>query len=220
MGFTGNRSYLVEMEIAGHTAKWRDLSSGDCENCQPVPSLQQAISIFEGIITLMPNAIILPTEVRICSPLVYQSITTNSHVGSRKPQSVKEGTPYQRREVVLLNPCYQLFGKCILVGTRLIDPHTGRSTNSLHCLQHKFQKRLRNGKYFHPISLGSKKLATYFGPLRPTTKVNTSINMVVRCLPLEGWDRPFNGCRVSRFANNVEIKNGVLVYPLPKWFVQ
>jgi CRISPR-associated protein Cas5d len=76
-----------------------------------------------------------------------------------------------------------------------------------------FYRRLQKGQCFRPVCLGwSEFLASYWGPLREWTKVQSSINVTIPSMLYSVFDRPVAGRVAPRFVQHVEIKNGVLEF--------
>lgn len=65
----------------------------------------------------------------------------------------------------------------------------------------------------HVPFLGMKEfLPSYFGPFRPETKTEESINEIIPSMVFTVWDAPRNGAYSPEFAYNVRIEHGVLRY--------
>jgi len=85
------------------------------------------------------------------------------------------------------------------------------TTNHLHLLKDKFEKRLRNGRWYHVPCLGWKEFTpSYVGPFRPGTKVDESIEQIIPSMLFSVFAE--TGEYAPTYKQDVWIKKGVLEY--------
>jgi CRISPR-associated protein Cas5d len=208
MSTRGTKNYSVEMEVEGPTAMWARPDTGSAVVSGIAPTWSAAKGMFESIARLK-SAYIRPTRVEICAPLKTYRYTTNYQGPLRKSSQIRGGDAFQMPAVVLANVCYRLYGE--------IEEATAAPglTNHRHALQEMFNRRLQNGQCFRPVCLGwSEFLASYWGPLRELTKVESSINVTIPSMLHSVFDQAVAGKVAPRFIQSAEIKNGVLEYAL------
>ena len=86
-------------------------------------------------------------------------------------------------------------------------------SNPQHQLQEVFMRRLHSGQLFFTPYLGWKEFTpSYFGPLRESTVVDESVNLLIPSMLATMYTRPTDGRVAPRFLQNVQIDKGVLVY--------
>ena len=74
----------------------------------------------------------------------------------------------------------------------------------------EFDRRLENGQTFYTPCLGWKEFVpSYLGPLRPETKPDEKMDMIIPSLLHSMWER--RELR-PRFQQNVEVDAGVMFY--------
>ena len=160
-------------------------------------------------IARLDSAYIRPTRVEICSPIQYQSLTTNYSGPRRKPGNITEGNSEQFRAIALVDVCYRIFG----VAEEIY--RSRRSTNHLHHLQEMFRRRLNKGQSYSPPVLGWRNFqASYVGEPRADTR-REKINMVIPTLLFSPWDRVSQGAFRPSFQVNVNVADGTVEYPHP-----
>jgi len=187
---------------------WARPDTGSAVISGTAPSWSAAKGIFESVARLK-SAYIRPTRVEICAPIKTYRYTTNYQGPLRKNSQIKGGDAFQLPAVVLAGVCYRLYGE-----VDEVTPAPG-STNHRHALQEMFNRRLQKGQCFRPVCLGwSEFVASYWGPFREATEVETSINVTIPSMLHSVFDRAIAGKVAPRFVQNVQIKNGVLEYAL------
>ena len=162
------KSYTVQFEIAGHAAMFTRPDTGATPISFPAPTYSAAKGMFESI-ARVKSAYIKPTRVEVCAPICYHRYTTNYGGPSRKSSQLSNSSSYQLFATVLSDVCYRVYG----VVTELSAPPSDRviTTNHLHLLQDKFDKRLRNGRWYHVPCLGWKEFTPlYLGPFAQRRK--------------------------------------------------
>lgn len=198
--------YQVQLEIAGPSAMFTRPDTGGSFASYAAPTYSAAKGIFESIARLR-TAYIRPTKVEICRPIRFHRYATNYGGPLRKGNQLSTGSSYQLFAVVLADVCYRLHGV-----VQEAEPAPG-STNHLHALQEMFQRRLAKGQCFHVPCLGLKEFTpSYFGPFRPSTRVEESLNLQIPSMLHSVFDRPAAGKWRPRFTQNALIRNGVLDY--------
>ena len=201
-----DKIYEVSAEIAGPTAIFTRPDSGSSFVSYSAPTFSAVTAMFSCVARLN-TAYIKPTRVHICQPVVFRKYTTNYNGVLRKDKSIKEGNPYQLPATVLSNVVYQVFG----VVTEISRPPG--AFNHLHYLQDKFNRRLKKGTLFSTPVLGwSEFVPDYFGPLRPESKPDESINIEIPSMLYTVYDQPIDGKYSPVFVQNVQIVKGVLIY--------
>jgi CRISPR-associated protein Cas5d len=200
------KTYNVELEIAGPAAMWNRPDSGGAFTSYPAPTYSAAKGIFESIARLK-SAYIRPTRAEICRPIQYHRYATNYRGPLRKDNQLNLDASYQLIAVILVDVCYRIYG--------VVEELTAAPgpNNHLHSLQAMFERRLRSGQAFSTPCLGWKEFTpSYCGPLREETAVDLSINLEVPSMLHEVFDRPMNGRWNPRFVQNCRIEQGVLTY--------
>lgn len=200
--------YEVSFEIAGPAAMFTRPDSGATPISYPAPTYSAAKGMFESI-ALLKSAYIRPTKVEICAPIHYQRYTTNYGGPSRKSSQISSGSSYQLFATILIDVCYRIYG----VVEELRPPPSDRviTTNHLHLLQERFEKRLRNGRWHHVPFLGWKEFTpSYLGDFRESTKVEERIEQIVPSMLFSVFTT--SGDYDPIYKQDVRIKNGVIEY--------
>jgi CRISPR-associated protein Cas5d len=203
---TQNKLYEVQFEIEGTAAMFTRPDTGATPVSYPAPTYSAAKGMFESIARLK-SAYIRPTKVEICAPIHYHRYTNNYHGPSRKG-----GTDnFQLFATILTNVCYRIYG----VVEELERAPIKLTTNHLHYLKDKFDRRLRNGRWYYIPCLGWKEFTpSYVGIFRENTKVEESIEQIlpsmlfsIKYLPsASSYDIE------AKYKQDVWIKKGVLEY--------
>jgi CRISPR-associated protein Cas5d len=166
--------------------------------------------MFEAVIR-RPHMYIHPTHVEICKPVRYERYVTNYGGPLRKS---KQAT-YQLITTILVDVCYRIYGEIRAkqsstrgIGRTQIRRRRGRDWRPE--LKQLFDERLTNGRTFYTPCLGWKEFVpSYFGPIRPETKCEQSINEVIPSLLHSMWEhrqlKPV-------FKQDWHIVNGVMSY--------
>lgn len=202
------KPYEVKFEIAGPAAMFTRPDTGATPISYPVPTYSAAKGMFESIARIK-SAYIKPTKVEICAPIHYHQYTTNYRGALRKSNQLSNESSYQLFATILINVCYRIYGEV----KELYKPDNEKviTTNHLHLLQEKFNRRLRNGRWYHTPCLGWKEFTpTYVGPFREETKVEKSIELVIPSMLFSVFDSSSEYKPI--YKQNVWIKEGVLKY--------
>ncbi len=177
------KAYPISLEIAGPTAMWTRPDTGATPISYPVPPWSAAKGLFESI-SRLKNAIIIPTTVEICAPIVFHDYTTNYGGPLRKDESIRLGNAFQYKATVLINVCYRLYASIEdfkYVPDTLKEAGQLAKVNSCHYGQERFNRRLLRGQFHNIPCLGWREFVPdYIGIFRNNTKVQTSINEVMQ----------------------------------------
>lgn len=197
-----DKNYEVCFEIAGPSAMFTRPDTGATPVSYPAPTYSAAKGMFESIARLK-SAQIRPIKVEICTPIHYHQYTNNYHGPLRK-----SGTDnFQLFATILTNVCYRIYG----VVEEIERAPIGRTTNHLHYLKDKFERRLRTGRWYHVPCLGWKEFTpSYVGIFREETKVEDSIEEIIPSMLFSVFSAP--GIYNPEYKQNVWIKNGELKY--------
>ncbi len=197
-----DKKYTVSFEIEGPTAMFSRPDTGSSPISYPAPTKSALKSIFECVV-FSKQAYFVPQRVEICSPVVYSKYTTNYGGPLRKSGTVN----FQRFASVLENVCYKVYGTI----ESYEPPRSGE--NHKHKLQEIFMRRITAGQFFSTPFLGWKEFApSYFGPLRDTTQVDQSINIIIPSMLKTMYSKPTQGTVAPSYLQNVKIEGGVLQY--------
>lgn len=202
------KSYEVKFEIAGYAAMFTRPDTGATPISYPAPTYSAAKGMFESI-ARVKSAYIEPTKVEICSPIQYHQYTTNYRGALRKSNQLSKGSSYQLFATILINVCYRIYGRI----RELKQPNAKEvtTTNHLHLLQEKFDRRLRNGRWHHIPCLGWNEFTpNYVGLFREETKVEGSIEQVIPSMLFSVFEA--SGKYMPVYKQNVWIKKGELKY--------
>lgn len=202
--------YKVSFEIAGPAAMFSRPDTGSAPVSYPCPTYCAAKGMFESVVRVK-SAFIRPTKIEICAPVKYHKYGTNYGGPLRKSNQLAKGASYQLPAIILFDVCYKIYG--LVESIEEPDPILVKTTNHLHLLKDKFEKRLRNGRVFHVPCLGWKEFVPeYFGPLRSKTETNKSINEYIPSMLFSRFDQPRDGSPTAIFKQDVWIREGVLDY--------
>ncbi len=198
--------YEVKFELAGPAAMFTRPDTGATPVSYPAPTYSAAKGMFESIARIK-SAYIKPVKVEICAPIHYHQYTTNYHGPSKK-----SGTDnFQLFATILTNVCYRIYGIVEEIERAPIDI----TTNHLHYLKDKFERRLRNGRWYHVPCLGWKEFTpSYVGEFREETNVEEAIEIIIPSMLFSivyipgKSDYDYN----ATYKQNVWIKRGVLNY--------
>jgi len=211
------KAYEVSFEIAGPTAMWTRSDTGATPISYPVPPWSAAKGLFESI-SRLKNAVIIPTAVEICAPIVFHDYTTNYGGPLRKDESIRHGNSFQHKATVLINVCYRLYAKIEdfkYVPKTLKEAGQLAEVNSCHYGQERFNRRLFRGQFHDTPCLGWREFVPdYIGQFRNNTKVQTSINEVLPSFLYAVYDQDA-GVRSPRYAQSEHgrrIEKGRLEY--------
>ena len=208
--------YPVQMEIAGATAMWTRPDTGDSPVSYPAPTYSAAKGIFESILW-GPAVEIIPIKVEICAPVRYHDYKTNYGGPKRSPDNIKSGSNYQLSATVLIDVCYRLYA--VVKPNQRKDALTrcaldwDRKTSSPgHAYQEIFNRRIQRGQSYGSVCLGWKEFtASYFGPFRAETSVDTTVDDIL--IPSMLRETFSKGCKtdfVPTFDTDIVIHKGTL----------
>lgn len=210
------KTYEIALEIAGASAIWTRPDTGDSPGTYPAPTRSAAKGIFESILW-NPAVEIIPTRVEVCTPLIFHHYTTNYGGPLRKSGQISGGNNYQLFATVLINVRYRLHAE---IRPAEQAPHSEkiarwleRTRSPAHAFQEIFERRLRRGQCHDVPSLGWREFVpSYVGALRPETRAQEDINMTMASMLDRAFPKGPFSAYAPTFLQNVEIRNGVLVY--------
>lgn len=212
-------SYPIEIEIAGNTAMWTRPDTGDCPVSYPAPTASAVRAIFESIVW-GPAIRIMPLKVELCKPVQYHTYTTNYGGPLRKADAVKDGNNYQFLATVLIDVCYKLYAEVHSVKAKANLPENAlkwdkATTSPGHAYQEIFNRRLQRGQCYSIPAMGWREFTcSYFGPLRPTTHVQSNMPLVeIPSMLREVFSHGYKSEVSFAYDQNLVIENGCLVYP-------
>jgi CRISPR-associated protein Cas5d len=208
------RIYSIELEVAGPLAMYARPDTGGSPTSYPAPPWSAAKGLLESIAFLsIEDAWFHPTRVEVCrqvgskgGAIRFQRYTTNYGGPLRKALNVKGGAGMQIFATVLANVCYRLHAE-----VRGACGERGR--NPRHYLQDLFERRVKQGRCHKTPALGwSEFTCDYWGPFRPNWETDDALTLKIPSMLSSVWDRAHTGGYISRFAQNVRIEKGVLMY--------
>lgn len=194
-----NKRYEWSFEIAGPIACFSRADTGAAPISYPAPPRSAIIGMMTCV-AFSRDAYFWPERVELCEKPVYHRYTQNYNGPLRKADG-----PFQIMATVLLNVDYKIYGT-----VRGYAPPT-ELYNPMHQLRDVFMRRLKKGILFRTPVLGlSEFIPQYFGPLRPDTHVDRSINLDIPSMLNTMFDRPTDGNLFPDFIQNVKIREGVM----------
>lgn len=204
--------YQIQLEIAGPTALWTRPDTGDAPTSYPVPTRSAVKGVFESVLWL-PTAVVVPTRVEICAPLVYHTYTTNYGGPLRKSGA----SNFQLIATVLVNVCYRLYADVRrFEGAPDRIPASARGwlgTNCAHAYQEMFERRMQRGQWSRTPCLGWQEFVPdYLGPFRSSTRVQEDIGFVLPSMLEWVFPRQNDSTCAPSFRQNVKVSKGVLLY--------
>lgn len=192
----------IALEIAGPAALFTRPDTGSTPISYPVPTYSAAKGIFEAV-AWRSSVYIKPTRVEICKPIRYERYVTNYGGPLRKPIQINKNNNYQLIATILVDVCYRIYAI-------VKQKKRGGQKDHARELWQRFNERLKNEQTFYTPCLGWKEFAPwYFGPLRPETKPDDSVNLDIPSLLHSMWD---HGTLLPTFRQNVKVKAGVMQY--------
>ncbi len=196
------KSYPIEFEVQGHAAMFTRPDTGSAPISYPAPTFSAAKGMFESVARIK-SAYIKPVKIEICSPIIYHRYFNNYRGPLRK-----SGTPnFPLAATILVDVCYKIYG---VVEEITKAPY---GNNHLHALQEMFIRRIKQGRSHYTPCLGWREfIPSYFGPLRDSTTVDKSINLIIPSMLYSMFDKPGNGKIQPSFKQDVQIVEGVLNY--------
>jgi len=208
--------YSIELEVSAPTAMWTRPDTGDAPVSYPLPTYSAAKGIFESILWLQ-SVDVVPTQVKICRPLVFQNYTTNYGGALRKSKNLKKGSAYQLLATVLVNVCYKISAdlhpqKQGQFSNKALQ-QIYRTTNSTHAYKDMFERRLKRGQCFSIPCLGWKEFVPdYIGAFRKESQVCIDINLELPSLLHQTFSKGLHSEYSPVYKQDLKIVNGVLNY--------
>jgi CRISPR-associated protein Cas5d len=201
---TYGRHPTIAFEVAGPVAMFTRPDTGATPISYPVPTYSAAKGMFEAILW-RSNIYIRPTHVEICKPIQYERYITNYGGPLRNPSQIKGNNNYQLIATILVDVLYRIFAEM-----KEKKRSGQRKMNYAEEFKKEFDRRLENGQTFYTPCLGWKEFVpSYLGPLRPETKPDEKMDMIIPSLLHSMWERHD---LQPTFRQNVEIKEGIMVY--------
>jgi len=209
------KTYEISMEVEGALAMWSRPDTGSSPTSYPIPTWSAAKGLFESIAFFRDGrAWINPTHVEVCKTsasesggIHFQKYMTN--YGG--PLRERGKANYQHAAQVVSDPCYRLYAN-IENGSGQ-PPQAG--DNPSHALQAMFERRLKKGQCYHTPCLGwSEFVPGYWGQMRESTAVDTSIDLNLVSVLKGVFDKPLQGQFSPEFQREESawIKEGVFRY--------
>lgn len=213
-----NIEYPVQMEIAGSTAMWTRPDTGDSPVSYPAPTYSAVKGLFESILW-GPAIEIVPTKVEICKPIQYHDYKTNYGGPKRSPDNIKSGSNYQLCATVLIDVCYRLYAMARpnqdkdALNQRALNWDM-QTTSPGHAYQAIFNRRLQKGQSYGSLCLGWKEFtASYFGPFRPETSADTTVNdIIIPSMLRETFSNGYKTDFAPNYDSDIVIKKGILCF--------
>jgi CRISPR-associated protein Cas5d len=211
--------YEVALEISGNTAMWTRPDTGDCPVSYPAPTYSATKGIFESILW-GPAVQIVPTKVKICTPVQHHNYQTNYGGPLRKSGVIAGGGGFQLLATVLIDVCYRLYAEVSPIPKTAKNrvPDKARqwdkkTTSPGHAYRDIFNRRLKRGQCFTLPFLGWKEFGpSYFGAFRETTKVQSDINMVIPSMSREVFSEGYASKCAFTYEQDVKITAGVMEF--------
>ena len=162
----------------------------------------------------LPTAVVVPTRVEVCAPIVYHTYTTNYGGPLRKSGTAN----FQLIATVLVNVCYRLYAD-----VRMFEGAPDRlstsarhwlRTNCAHAYQEMFERRMSRGQWARTPCLGWQEFVPdYLGTFRTSvTQVQQDINLVLPSMLEHVFPRQNDPRRAPTYRQNVRVAKGVLTY--------
>ena len=193
-----DRMYQVEFEVQGYAAMFTRPDTGAAPVSYPAPTFSAVKGMFESVARIK-SAYIKPIKVEICRPIIYHRYYNNYRGPLRKANTPN----FQLTATILSDVCYKIYGNVKEIEKAPYD------NNHLHALQEMFIRRLKQGNFYYTPCLGWKEFVpSYFGPLRNSTQVDKSINILIPSMLYSMFDAPENGTVKPLFKQNVKIVEG------------
>src|SRR5438034_6837692 len=192
---------FIAIEVAGAAAMFARPDTGVTPVSYPVPTYSAAKGLFEAI-AWRSTVYINPFCVEVCAPIRYERYVTNYGGPFRKPGQIKNDTNYQLIATILVDVLYRIHA--VVKGKE----RSGRRDHARE-LWDRFQERLKSGQTCYTPCLGWKEFVpSYFGPLRPQTKTNESVNLIIPSMLQSVWEHG----HVRPRYRQAQIINGVMSY--------
>jgi CRISPR-associated protein Cas5d len=213
------KTYSIEMEVAGNTAMWARPDCGDSPCSYPAPTYSAVRALFESVLW-GPAVLIKPIKVELCSPPRYHSYATNYGGPLRSSKSMKDGNNYQLYATVLVDVCYRLYANVVPNPDKSRLPERARLWDSRttcpgHAYQEIFNRRLKKGQSFSFLFLGWREFTvSYFGPFRKNISVCDKLPEIkIPSMLREVFSGGYNSAYSPIYDTDLCISKGVLIYP-------
>jgi len=206
--------FRVELEVAGPFAMFARPDTGGTPTSYPMPTWSAAKGIFEAV-AWRPHVYICPTWVEICRPIRYERYVTNYGGPLRSRGQQTSNNNYQLHATILSDVCYRLHGEVFQKtrssrGKERPQSRRRRGRDWRPLLKERFDDRLAQGQTKYTPCLGWKEfIPTYFGPFRPDTLVERSVNEVIPSLLHSMWE---HHSLKPTFKQDWHIVNGIMSY--------
>jgi CRISPR-associated protein Cas5d len=90
-----------------------------------------------------------------------------------------------------------------------------KTTSPGHAYQEIFNRRISRGQCFTIPCLGWKEFGPdFFGPFRKGTSIQMDYSTVITSMLREVFPKGYHSNVAFSFDQNVEIKNGIMIYPV------
>ena len=200
------KEYPVQFEVEAVSAMFTRPDTGSSFVSYPAPTYSAVKGMFESVVRLK-SAFIKPQKIEICRPVKFHQYTTNYGGPLRK----NKGASYQLGAMILTDVCYRVYGVVENIDDYYVDVK-GNKINHRHYLQDKFNRRMRQGRFFYTPCLGWKEFTpSYFGEFREGTECIKTINEFIPSMLYSPFDKHSDGEKNSIFKS-AWIKEGVLEY--------
>lgn len=199
---------LISLEVVGPAAIFARPDTGAVPISYPVPTYSAVKGMFESVIW-RKSVYIRPTRVEICTPVRYERYVTNYGGPLRKSDQIRKNNNYQLKATILVDVHY-----CLYAEVKEKKRHGTR--DHAKELWDWFNDRLAKGQTYYTPCLGWKEFVpSYFGPIREKDEnggkigPDKTVNVIVPSLLHSMWE---GGKVAPTFRQNVEIKEGVMIY--------
>jgi CRISPR-associated protein Cas5d len=205
--------YQISIEVSAPLAIFARPDTGATPTSYPAPPWSASKGLLESIAMFSDGAAyFVPRKVEICrrkgseGGIQFQRYTTNYGGPQRKTSLVRNGDGMQLMATVLSNVCYRLYAD-----VRSNVRQKGK--NPAHHLYDLFVRRLKRGQSFRTPAMGWREFTcNYCGSFRDEYEVDTDVNLFIPSMMHSVWSKDCNGSYAPRFVQDVEIRQGVLVY--------
>ena len=207
------RNYPVQMEVAGPVAMFTRVDTGGTPTSYPAPTISAVKGMFDAIALLASGtAWIAPVRIEVCrkrgdkgGTVRYESYATNYGGPLRKTSLMENRSSMQLYATVLIDVCYRLHGE--------VRGPPVAGLNPRHQLQEMFLRRLAKGQCHSTPALGWREFTcSYWGPFREEMEVDDALNLSIPSMLTGMWSAPVNGVYAPGYAQDVQIRSGVLDY--------
>jgi CRISPR-associated protein Cas5d len=186
-------SFHVALEVEGPAAIFARPDTGSTPTSYPVPTYSAARGMFDAV-ARRPHIYVHPTRVEICRPIRYERYVTNYGGPLRKQDQIKKANNYQLFATILVDVCYRIYAEVRAKelstrGAAREQMRRRRGRDWRPEFTRLFEYRLASGQTFYTPCLGWKEFVPrYFGPLRPATKPDPSVNDIIPAFLHSMWE--------------------------------